>query len=202
MIYFIEAVGAGLVKIGFTERDVEQRLKELQTGCPHKLRTLATMEGNATEEAELHLVLAHLRANGEWFRLEGELRLLVWLVPRVFAELDELSRDISCERQRASEHIRQVNTNFAAVRSHLYPSEPSLDGDGSEMSEIQLLKERVTLTEYSTSEIRRRVRQAEEDILSVDELLTVVSVRVFPPPLTTADAATRCLGGDCRAWEF
>lgn len=87
MIYFVEAVGTDLLKIGFTDRDVECRLKELQTGCPHKLRVLATYDGGVAEEAALHTVFSHLRTTGEWFRMDDEVRWLVSYVRRAFPTL-------------------------------------------------------------------------------------------------------------------
>lgn len=55
VIYFAEAVGVGLIKIGFTESlDAEVRLATLQTGSPVPLRLLGTMEGTIEEEKDLH----------------------------------------------------------------------------------------------------------------------------------------------------
>lgn len=125
MIYFIEAMGAGLVKIGFTERAVVDRLKELQTGCPHRLRVLATVAGSQSDEGDFHRQFAHLRAEGEWFRLDDELRVLTllakWVIPRINridarlgsidAGCDELWRAIVQHDRLHSEH----ESNLLAV---------------------------------------------------------------------------------------
>lgn len=68
MIYFIEAVGANAVKVGYAA-NVGVRIKYLQTGCPFELRILKIIEGSRQDEAALHRKWwqAHLR--GEWFTL-------------------------------------------------------------------------------------------------------------------------------------
>lgn len=76
MIYFIEAVGANAVKIGFTEQKPEDRLAALQTGCPHPLRLMGVMDGDVAEERRLHARFKRLRTTGEWFKLDDELRFL------------------------------------------------------------------------------------------------------------------------------
>lgn len=78
MIYFIEAVGANLLKIGFTDRDPEERLKELQTGCPHRLRVVGVWDEPASCEKYHHEQWQHLRETGEWFRIDERLRGYMW----------------------------------------------------------------------------------------------------------------------------
>lgn len=70
LVYFIEAVGCGRIKIGFTKGDPEERLRSLQTGSPFPLRVVATMRGSAEEEAKLHHRFGDLRVapNVEWFK--------------------------------------------------------------------------------------------------------------------------------------
>lgn len=67
-IYFVQPLNGGLVKIGFTSKDVKSRIQELQTGCPDKLTLLGTEPGDEQREASLHVQFADLRVNGEWFR--------------------------------------------------------------------------------------------------------------------------------------
>lgn len=71
MIYFIQS--KQYVKIGFSDNP-ESRLRDLQTGSPHKLKLLATMPGCYQTETELHKVFADRRINGEWFRYDGMLK--------------------------------------------------------------------------------------------------------------------------------
>ena len=66
-IYFVEAEGTNCVKIGFTSRSVEQRIAELQTGQPQRLRLWGSIPGECDAEQGLHKEYAALRTNGEWF---------------------------------------------------------------------------------------------------------------------------------------
>ena len=62
-----------LVKIGFTERDVDDRLREFQTGCPGILTPLLQMSGTRQDEQAWHERFAAARERGEWFRPVPEL---------------------------------------------------------------------------------------------------------------------------------
>jgi hypothetical protein len=66
VIYFVQAVNGGLVKIGLAQ-DAQRRLRELQCGSPVELRLLRLEKGGKLEESELHGTFAHLRIRGEWF---------------------------------------------------------------------------------------------------------------------------------------
>lgn len=57
----------GIVKIGQTNRTLRERLNELQTGSPWRLRVLWSAAIDA--EAYLHEYFAAARLYGEWFRL-------------------------------------------------------------------------------------------------------------------------------------
>lgn len=73
-IYFIEAVGAGLCKIG-KANDVEKRLLALRTGSPHKLKLKAVLpDVDASEERRLHREFSADRAQGEWFKISDALK--------------------------------------------------------------------------------------------------------------------------------
>jgi len=67
MIYFIQAGKNGPIKIGQTENDVENRIKQLQTGCPYKLKVVWLYYGDRWTEAALHERFASDRIRGEWF---------------------------------------------------------------------------------------------------------------------------------------
>jgi hypothetical protein len=67
MIYLVEAVGVGRVKIGYTSGDARDRLAALQTGSPVPLRIVATMEGGPGLERTLHAAFEVHRLHGEWF---------------------------------------------------------------------------------------------------------------------------------------
>lgn len=89
MVYFIEAVGTCKVKIGFTSGEVMDRLRQLQTGCPVPLALRAVIDGDQRTEGNLHRRFAHLKQDGEWFEIGGDLArymdLAEWVLPRLDA---------------------------------------------------------------------------------------------------------------------
>jgi len=68
-VYAIEAVGAGLVKIG-RANNVYERLFGLQTASGYPLRIINVVAGGSKTETELHRLFAEHRVRGEWFLLE------------------------------------------------------------------------------------------------------------------------------------
>jgi hypothetical protein len=74
MIYFAQADVSGQIKIGYHGgTDANDRLRELQTGCPTKLILLGTIPGEKETEADLHRRFAFAHAHGEWFNPVPEL---------------------------------------------------------------------------------------------------------------------------------
>lgn len=59
-----------LVKIGYTERPVSKRRRELEHACGRSLRVIACIPGTRTHERRVHDYLAEYRTRGEWFRYE------------------------------------------------------------------------------------------------------------------------------------
>jgi hypothetical protein len=72
MIYFIQAIEGGLIKIGYAA-DPEQRLAALQYTCPVILRIIATMPGGSEEEGQLHVEFHRFRRHAEWFEPDRSL---------------------------------------------------------------------------------------------------------------------------------
>lgn len=74
-VYFIEAEGLDLVKIGLAD-DPRKRLAMLQVGSPVRLilRGVQCVDDAAGWEAEKHKRYRHLRTHGEWFSIDDELR--------------------------------------------------------------------------------------------------------------------------------
>lgn len=67
MVYFIQALEGGPIKIGYTSsKSAKNRLANLQTAHAQKLVVLATTERH--EEADLHERFKSLRLAGEWFK--------------------------------------------------------------------------------------------------------------------------------------
>jgi len=67
-IYVIEDEGNGLLKIGFTTRTKDERIRELQTGNGSRLRVIASTRGDKAMETYLHERFAADRGLGEWFK--------------------------------------------------------------------------------------------------------------------------------------
>jgi len=77
MIYFIEAVGPGHIKIGFTDKPMAIRLALLQTGNSFPLRVLGTRPGPQWHERQLHRQFRASRIRGEWFKPVPQLLELI-----------------------------------------------------------------------------------------------------------------------------
>lgn len=78
LIYFVQAVDGGPVKIGWVERPdgLSKRLVTLQCGNPRKLRVCGTRPGRMSDEKLLHLRFAEQRIRGEWFEVTPSLARL------------------------------------------------------------------------------------------------------------------------------
>lgn len=68
MIYFIQGIEGGLVKIGYTRGRVSDRFAQLQPYSPVKLVVRHTAQGSPTTEKLVHRRYAALREHNEWFR--------------------------------------------------------------------------------------------------------------------------------------
>lgn len=66
MIYFVQPVGGGRIKIGTSMR-LTKRLRRLVAETGQELRVIAVMEGGRGVESALHRKFHHLRAVGEYF---------------------------------------------------------------------------------------------------------------------------------------
>ena len=64
--YFVQSEDGGPIKIGFTSKAPEERLCQLQTGSPTKLRIVGLIPQD--REKELHVRFAKHHSHGEWFR--------------------------------------------------------------------------------------------------------------------------------------
>jgi hypothetical protein len=85
----IQSDVTGAVKIGRSSHP-EQRLDELQTGSPYKLRLLASYEGRGEEELAVHRSVARFRTKqkGEWFHPDCLPNLPGWIYDRLPFEDD------------------------------------------------------------------------------------------------------------------
>ena len=68
-IYLIQYGNMDYYKIGYS-RNLKERIKALQTSCPHKLRLLAKTRGGFLEENSLQRDYEDQRINNEWFKFD------------------------------------------------------------------------------------------------------------------------------------
>jgi hypothetical protein len=68
-VYFVRAGATQMVKIGHTNRDVADRVRELQTSNPEPLSVICVVEGDETVEANYHrrYMQYWAKAQNEWF---------------------------------------------------------------------------------------------------------------------------------------
>ncbi len=77
MIYFMQPVGGGPVKIGFSD-DVDKRREQLERHYGRPLALLATMPGDMGIEYEIHRRFSHLRfGRTEQFRPASDLMAFI-----------------------------------------------------------------------------------------------------------------------------
>jgi len=93
-LYIIQSAVTGSIKIGRTS-DLNARIEQLQTGCPHLLRILLHIQGQGSLEKYLHERLRYyrLRGNGEWFSEEGLPSLPDSLYEKIDLEILDWWRD-------------------------------------------------------------------------------------------------------------
>ena len=72
MIYLVKAEETNLYKIGYTGGKAKNRVKAMQTGCPHKLSIIKEVHGSQEREKWLHEAFSENRRQGEWFEFDEE----------------------------------------------------------------------------------------------------------------------------------
>lgn len=76
MIYFVQAVDGGPIKIGMT-RNMVKRIRSLNGASPSPLRVLGVIDGNQVQEKTLHVRFKADRIFNEWFKPSGALLALI-----------------------------------------------------------------------------------------------------------------------------
>ncbi len=71
-VYLLNMIDTDYYKIGVTKRDVNKRMKQLQTGCPDEIILIKQFDCEHYRKVEgwLHKQHASKRVEGEWFVLE------------------------------------------------------------------------------------------------------------------------------------
>lgn len=76
-LYVVGSYHSGPVKIGITD-DIDQRIKQLQTGHPYQLRTLMLIPGDGKSEWSAHMQFSKFRLSGEWF--QPAIPIMSWVI--------------------------------------------------------------------------------------------------------------------------
>jgi hypothetical protein len=118
-VYVIRAGRDGPIKIGKANRPLE-RMAELQTGNPFRLRLWQVLPGGLELEKRLQDTLRDQRLTGEWFEgpdIEAFLVFLERLTERLVDESKQtehgpdysrISLDFRANPQRGAEHLEQI----------------------------------------------------------------------------------------------
>lgn len=65
-VYVVQGIDGGPFKVGYT-RDLDKRLRALQSSSPVRLHVVKKIEGCKQTEQRLHALLESYRLHGEWF---------------------------------------------------------------------------------------------------------------------------------------
>jgi len=76
LIYFIEAE-SGHIKIGYTDNEINVRIKAMQPGCPFTLKLIKTIDGDRQQEKLIHKKFTEYRYRGEWFIPSKEIQSFI-----------------------------------------------------------------------------------------------------------------------------
>lgn len=90
-VYFVHALGLGMIKIGHTRRPITERLHQIQVGCPVPARLVAIAPlgfGSWGGEEYFHCRHPDQRLHGEWFRCDDFLLSDIRSVRKVWCGLE------------------------------------------------------------------------------------------------------------------
>jgi len=80
-IYFVEAKGTKLIKIGRTA-SLKERMCALNTSSPVELNTIALLKATPSLETDLHEYFDFCRKRGEWFEICTDLQEVIDLAKK------------------------------------------------------------------------------------------------------------------------
>jgi hypothetical protein len=130
-IYFIEAVGMDLIKIGYTI-DPVKRFMGMLTTSPAPLSLLGSIWGGPRREAEIHAQLEPYRLHGEWFKKVPEVMAVVATAEQSYGDglLNQVARQRGAALQeylakmKAGEVVRPTRGKLKRPRSLNPKNEP------------------------------------------------------------------------------
>lgn len=123
-VYFVTCREANAVKIG-SSLEPHGRLREIQLGCPIKLKLEAMLPGSHAEEHALHARFADDRIHGEWFRLTEMIEAIIAANPpsEAPARVPLPGRSTAAERRAARARAERAAAQLAAEREREHARE-------------------------------------------------------------------------------
>ena len=88
-LYIIQSYKTGAIKIGVS-CDLKNRLRNIQTGCPYKIKVLLVLKDMGSIEKSLHSKLkkwSTRASGGEWFKYESLPSLPDWIYEQLPIEV-------------------------------------------------------------------------------------------------------------------
>jgi hypothetical protein len=118
LIYFVQSLNGGPIKIGFTV-NLLTRLKNIQIYCGSTVVPVAFVDGDRSLERAIHRRFAHARSRGEWFNPTPDLidfmrNLADHLVPGMVEVGPEYTAE--CERLGFIKHKLRLGEIAALIR--------------------------------------------------------------------------------------
>ncbi len=122
MIYFVTCAEKRLVKIGHS-LDPVKRISALRTSSAFPLELASVIDGTKDDEARLHDQFAHLRLNGEWFELSGDLEEHIETLPKFVSRKDQMAFIRQMEMVRPEElgrrEVESIEARALSVRKSM-----------------------------------------------------------------------------------
>ena len=104
MIYFIQQGTSGPIKIGYTENNVNERIKSLQTGNPTPLKLIGYIPGTVEDEKAIHKMFENFNIQNEWF--QPVIQVINYIIEYSLKGTDT--------------HDVRVNLNLFDLKAHLH----------------------------------------------------------------------------------
>lgn len=121
LVYFLQSVRGGPIKIGHTTR-LQERMMQFQVGSFEQLVLLACTPGGVILERQLHSRFAKSRIRGEWFENTEELLGLIASIQSQTHKPSPVKKrpyefSVSWGRHRLSNRLARSETRHAAMTS-------------------------------------------------------------------------------------
>jgi Meiotically up-regulated gene 113 len=106
VVYILQCEESFKIKIGITQ-NLDQRMKDIQSMCPTKLRLIACFVVHGVEvERFLHRTFDDFRLHGEWFKIPSN---KCDIIEKLNSEYQELSKQSQAEREKIFKDLPKNN---------------------------------------------------------------------------------------------